>query len=76
MDNNIDILNESCTSVTPECLLGAERIVILTSEEDLPQWLTEHKLEFWKIPDYPGVPTKEETYETLRLIKEKMLEII
>jgi len=51
----IDISNSEITQVTPEMVNDADKIIIMTSKENLPDFVLESKtLEFWDVKDPKG----------------------
>lgn len=74
----IDISEERSKNLSPEKLKDVDRIVVLTEEEDIPDWFkNNYQYEHWdEVKNFPGSPTLEKTRETIDLIKKRLSNII
>ncbi len=50
--NQIDISNEVCKQVTPDSLIDATKIIVMSEREYIPEWLNKFDFEYWDI-NYP-----------------------
>lgn len=73
---HIDISNERSKKLQPEHLRDIDKIVVLTEEEDIPDWFKSYNYEHWdEIRNFPGSPTLEKTKETIELVKKRLLNL-
>jgi protein-tyrosine-phosphatase len=71
----VDISNECSKQLKPEHLNNIDKIVVVTEEEDIPDWFKKYPYEHWsEIKNFSGSPTLEKTRETIALINKRLLE--
>jgi len=72
---DINISEEYSKQLKPEYLNDVDKIIVVTEEEDIPDWFKKYPYEHWKeIKNFPGSPTLEKTRETIALIRKRLLE--
>lgn len=69
--HGLDISGEHCTQLVPEHLKDADKIIVMTEKEDIPEWLNEYKYEYWEIPN-PDPVTKKIAEDLYILLKNKI----
>lgn len=74
----IDISEERSKKLNPENLEGVDKIIVLTEEEDIPDWFkNNYEYEHWhEVKNFPGSPTLDKTRETINLVKKRLLTLI
>lgn len=74
---DINISKERSKLLTPEHLKNIDKIIVVTEEEDIPDWFKSYQYEHWdEIKNFPGSPTLDKTRETINLVKKKLLALI
>ncbi len=66
-----DISNHICTQVTPEVLKDADKIIVISEEQNIPDWLRKYNYVKWELPDTDEI-TLEYAVEDVKGIKEKV----
>ncbi|MCE9585149.1 hypothetical protein K8Q94_00810 [Candidatus Nomurabacteria bacterium] len=70
---DIDISDGLSKQLSSENLEDVNRIVVLTEEEDIPDWFKKYDYEHWnEIKNFPGSPTLEKTRRTIELVKKRL----
>ncbi len=72
--HRLDISDEHCTQLVPEHLIDADRIIVMTEKEDIPEWLNGYNYEYWEVPN-PAPVTKDVAEDLYVLLKNKILEL-
>ena len=75
MKEGIDISNERCKQITPEALVGVDKIIIMAERESIPEWLNKYDFEYWDI-SYPPVLTSKGANKMIENIRAKVSELI
>jgi len=75
LKQGIDISNERCDELKEEYLKDADKIVVMSGKEYIPDWLEKYQYEYWEIinPNYFGSKIAVDIIES---IKEKVLKLI
>lgn len=71
--HGVDITKAYSKKLTPESLENADKIIVLTSKKDLPEWINNYSYEYWETIDYPGKPTFEQSEETIKVLEYKII---
>ena len=72
----LDITNEHCEQLKEEYLKDADKIVVMAEREYIPEWLNNYKYEYWEGVPNDEFPTNEMILDVIKLIREKVLELI
>ena len=73
---NLDIGNEQCEQLKEEYLKDADRIVVMAEREFIPDWLNKYDYEYWENIPNPDSHTVEFMISAVKLIREKVLEML
>lgn len=66
-----DISSESCKQVEESFVAQADKIIMMSEREYIPQWLNNYRWEYWQIPN-PDIITPDITDEVMGLLDEKI----
>jgi protein-tyrosine-phosphatase len=72
---NLDISGEHREQLKEEYLIDADKIVVFTEKEFIPDWLGKYEYEYWEVPN-PEVHTIENIGEIIQIIKNNVLKLI
>ena len=69
--DGIDISQERCKQLTPTFLENAKKIIILSDEKNIPDWLKKYNFESWDIK-YPDNLTTDDVRSMISVLKAKI----
>lgn len=74
-EKGLDLSEKYCRQVTPESLVGATKIILMSEPEYTPTWISDYPYEFWNVgnPTSLSLPIVENTYN---LLYEKILKLL
>jgi protein-tyrosine-phosphatase len=71
----LDISNEYCNQLKEEYIKDANKIIVMTYKEYIPEWLKKYEYEYWEVPD-PEIITCEIANDIIKILKEKVTKLI
>lgn len=74
-DRGLNISKQCCKQITPQALVGANSIIMMSEPEFIPEWLLSYKYEFWEVPN-PTHHTEKIVEDTHALLYEKILDFL
>ena len=72
---NLDISNEHCEQLKEEYLKDADKIIVMTEREFIPDWLNKYDYEYWEVEN-PEVHTIAIIEPIVQLLKENVLKLL
>ncbi len=72
----IDISRKHAKPVTPEMLVDADKVIFVTEKEEIPEWFNKYSYEHWEVKNFPGSPTLEKSEETIKILEDKIRNLL
>lgn len=73
---DLDIRDEYRNQLKEEYLKDADRIIVMTEREFIPDWLNNYKYEYWENIPNPDTHTVEFMEGAVKLLRERVVELI
>ncbi len=67
----VDISDECCKQVTEESVKKADKIIMMSEKEFIPEWLAQYESEYWQIPN-PDIVTPDIADTVIDLLDKKI----
>lgn len=70
----IDISQKRSQQVLREHVQDADKIIMMSEKEYIPEWLQSYSYEYWEVPN-PDSITKRDAEEVIALLQEKIVQL-